>query len=279
MAGRPAIDHTARMSHDIAHTDITGAVLAIGRPTFPQALIGALRQVADVGHCMVFSFAGERAARCLLDVGNIPTGGDLGVAYSEHFHQADPNRDAIFRRQDNATPIVLPTFARRMYNDSYRKLFFEDSDIVDKFATAIWVGDTCFYVNFYRITAQGRFSRVQTERLRQVAPAVSAAVARHFDAADMSPAMDASPTPDARGSLAALFAHDPTFDALTGREKEVCQRILSGYSSEAISADLDISIHSTLTYRKRAYDKLRISSQNELFGIVLRLLTAERRLN
>lgn len=52
----------------------------------------------------------------------------------------------------------------------------------------------------------------------------------------------------------------------------VCLRILSGLSSEAISADLDISIHSTLTYRKRAYDKLGISSQNELFGIVLKLL-------
>ncbi|MEW6644794.1 MAG: helix-turn-helix transcriptional regulator [Pseudomonadota bacterium] len=277
MAGRPAIDDTTRTSGDSARADITGAVLAIGRPTFPQALIGTLRQVAGVGHCMVFSFAGERSARCLLDVGNIPTGGDLGVAYSEHFHQADPNRDTIFSRQANPTPIVLPTFARRMYNDSYRKLFFEDSDIVDKFATAIWVGDTCFYVNCYRITAQGRFSRAETERLRQVAPAVSAAVARHFEPADA--AADASPAAAARGSLAALFAHDPTFEALTGREREVCLRILSGYSSEAISADLDISIHSTLTYRKRAYDKLRISSQNELFGIVLRLLTAGRRLN
>ncbi|MBR1219512.1 helix-turn-helix transcriptional regulator [Bradyrhizobium sp. U87765 SZCCT0131] len=282
MAGRPAIDgisRGARAADDITRTDITSAVLAIGRPAFPQALIGALRRVAGVGHCMVFSFAGERSARCLLDIGNIPTGGDLGVAYSQHFHQADPNRDAIFGGQAAPTPIVLPTFARRMYDDSYRKLFFEDSDIVDKFATAIWVGDTCFYVNFYRITAQGRFSRAQTERLRRVAPAVSAAVARHFDAAEMPAAIDASPAPDARGSLAALFAHDATFEALTGREKEVCLRILSGYSSEAISADLDISIHSTLTYRKRAYDKLRISSQNELFGIVLQLLTAERRLN
>ncbi len=57
-----------------------------------------------------------------------------------------------------AAPILLPTFARRMYSDSYRKIFFEDSDIVDKFATAIWVEDTCFYVNFYRITSQGRFN-------------------------------------------------------------------------------------------------------------------------
>ncbi len=67
---------------------------------------------------------------------------------------------------------MLPTFARRMYSDGYRKIFFDDSDIVDKFASAIWTGDTCFYVNFYQITAQGRFGRAQIARLAAVAPGV-----------------------------------------------------------------------------------------------------------
>jgi DNA-binding CsgD family transcriptional regulator len=252
-------------------SEITPAVLAIGRPAFPHVLISALRRVADVGHCMVFSFASERSTACLLDAGNIPTGGGLGVAYSEHFHRSDPNRDAIFGGHGEAAPILLPTFARRMYSDSYRKVFFEDSDIVDKFAAAIWVEDTCFYVNFYRITSQGRFTREQIRRLLAVAPAVSAAVARHFQ-------LDAAADGDPMGRLKTLFATGEQLSALTGREKEVCLRILSGYSSEAIAADLGISLHSALTYRKRAYDRLGISSQNELFGIVLRLM-GSRRLN
>ena len=254
-----------------AISDITPAVLAIGRDSFPRALISALRNVADVGHCMVFSFTGTQSA-CLLDVGNIPTGRDLGIAYSEHFYRADPNRDAIFEGQALAAPIVLPTFARRAYNDSYRKIFFEDSDIVDKFATAIWVDDTCFYVNFYRITSQGRFSREQIQRLTSVAPAVSAAVARHFQRDDVS-------VDDPMGRLKSLFATAEPFVVLTGREKEVCLRILSGLSSEAIASELGISLHSALTYRKRAYDKLGISAQNELFGIALRLMALGPRLN
>jgi hypothetical protein len=44
---------------DPATSNITSAVLAIGRAIFPQALIHALRGVADVGHCMVFLFTGE----------------------------------------------------------------------------------------------------------------------------------------------------------------------------------------------------------------------------
>lgn len=254
-----------------AISDITPALLAIGSDAFPDTLIGALRRAAGVGHCMVFAFAGARSAACLLDVGNIPIGGDLGIAYSEHFHLSDPNRDAVFEGQAQAAPILLPNFARRMYSDSYRKIFFDDSDIVDKFASAIWVDDTCFYVNFYQITAQGRFSRDQIARLTSIAPVVTAAVARHFqrDAADTDP-MD---------RLKALFTTAEPFAALTGREKEVCLRILSGLSSEAIAAELGISLHSALTYRKRAYDKLGISAQNELFAIALRLMASVRRLN
>ena len=243
--------------------EITPAVLAIGRESFPQVLIGALQRVADVGHCMVFSFKGERSANCLLDAGNIPTGRDLGVAYSGHFHLSDPNRDAIFEGQANTAPVLLPTFARRMYSNSYRRIFFEESDIVDKCATAIWTGDTCFYVNFYRITSQGRFAGAERARLQAMAPAIGASVARHFQQA-------ATAAPDR--NLAPLFAARAPLAALTPREREVCCRILSGLSSEAISQELGISLHSTLTYRKRAYQRLGISSQGELFGIVLRLL-------
>lgn len=253
----------------LAAGDVTPAVLAIGRPDFPNILIDTLRRQAGVGHCMVFALSRAGAARCLLDVGNIPTGGDLGAAYAGQFHASDPNRDALFEDEGSA-PIVLPSFALRMYGARYRKIFFNDSDIVDKCATAIWVGDTCFYVNFYRITAQGRFGDSERARLQAIAPAISASVARHFQQA-------ATATLDQ--NLAALFATRTPLSTLTPREREVCRHILLGLSSEAISQALGISLHSTLTYRKRAYERLGISSQNELFSIVLGLLAGRGRVN
>ena len=79
--------------------------------------------------------------------------------------------------------------------------------------------------------------------------------------------------------MRALAARQQPLARLTGREQEVCLRILSGLSSEAIAASLGIGLHSALTYRKRAYDKLGISSQNELFAIALRLTASVRQLN
>ena len=101
------------------------AVLAIGRPDFPNILIDTLRRQAGVGHCMVFALTRTGAASCLLDAGNIPTGSDLGAAYAGQFHESDPNRDALFEGEGSA-PIVLPSFAPRMYGARYRKIFFND---------------------------------------------------------------------------------------------------------------------------------------------------------
>lgn len=237
-------------------------VLAIGQPSFPGVLLGTVRTLANTGHCMVFSFDGEQSARCPLGIGNIGIGPDLGAAYSGHFYTADPNRDVILSNRAAREPIVLPSFSRRMYGDTYRKLFFEGAEIVDKIAAAIWVEGTCFYVNFYRTAEQGRYTRDEAAQLSKLAPTLAAIVARHCQE-DIS---------DTARKLELLFATGDCFLRLTAREREVCLRILLGYGSEAISTELGISLHSTLTYRKRAYEKLGISSQNELFGLVLGLM-------
>ncbi|MGC2776925.1 MAG: helix-turn-helix transcriptional regulator [Bradyrhizobium sp.] len=250
---------------------VSAMVLAIGRESFPNVLIDTLRAVADVGHCMVFTFEDQCSARCLLSAGNIAIGPDLGAAYSEHFHTADPNRDAIFREREAARNILLPNFARRMYPKGYRKLFFEDSEIVDKAATAIWVGDRCYYVNFYRTAAQGGFASDERQRIAAVAPLVGAIVARHCQ--------DRAAVMDPADKLAQLFAAGGPLSVLTTREKDVCRRILSGLTSEAIAVDLGIALNSVFTYRKRAYEKLGIASQNELFAIALRLIATPRPLN
>ena len=79
----------------LAADDVTPAVLAIGRPDFPDILIDTLRRQAGVGHCMVFSLSRAGAAHCLLDAGNIPIGGDLDYADEITLAKALEGRTAI----------------------------------------------------------------------------------------------------------------------------------------------------------------------------------------
>ena len=62
--------------------------------------------------------------------------------------------------------------------------------------------------------------------------------------------------------------------ALSRREVEVAAAIALGLSSEAIASTLNIGINTVLTYRKRAYRQLGISSQNELIRMIYSVGTA-----
>jgi DNA-binding CsgD family transcriptional regulator len=52
--------------------------------------------------------------------------------------------------------------------------------------------------------------------------------------------------------------------ALSGREREVLAWSAIGLTSEGIALQLNIGLNTVQTYRKRAYRRLSISSQNEL---------------
>jgi DNA-binding CsgD family transcriptional regulator len=54
---------------------------------------------------------------------------------------------------------------------------------------------------------------------------------------------------------------------LTRREADVCAHIVLGYSAIATGLQLGISPQTVATHRKRAYAKLGVSSQTELFGL------------
>lgn len=55
---------------------------------------------------------------------------------------------------------------------------------------------------------------------------------------------------------------------MTQRELDVCARTLIGLTAEGIALDLNIKKTSVLTYRKRAYARLGISSQTQLFRLL-----------
>lgn len=58
-------------------------------------------------------------------------------------------------------------------------------------------------------------------------------------------------------------------DFLSERECQVTQLVLQGYSTKAIAPLLEVSTETVKVYRKRIHNKLKISSQSELFSLFL----------
>lgn len=77
---------------------------------------------------------------------------------------------------------------------------------------------------------------------------------------------------NARNAVAASLS-DPEH-GLTPREIEVLTGILLGRTAEAVSLDLGVRESSVRTYRKRAFRRLGISSQAQLFALCLNDATA-----
>lgn len=60
------------------------------------------------------------------------------------------------------------------------------------------------------------------------------------------------------------------FPALTNRERQACARAVIGMTVEGAALELGVALSSVLTYRKRAYRRLGVSSAGELARLVMR---------
>ena len=243
---------------------IENVVLAIGTERFSKVLFDemgrslSLRQVVihryssedDVEPLAAEDCQGGRNVRRLVD------------RYIREYHRRDPLRTHLscpVRRREVFCKVLR---VDREYDDDYRRNLFGAPGIVDKLSILIRHPDNAIAVSFYRGRESGPFRQPEVEKVERHMQVLAAAVERHFALSGPGPAYDVS-------VLARNFAGLALPAPLSQRESAVCARILMGYSNEAIALDLDISFHSVATYRRRAYSKLNITSQNELFALVL----------
>ncbi|NMG74999.1 helix-turn-helix transcriptional regulator [Aromatoleum diolicum] len=106
-------------------------------------------------------------------------------------------------------------------------------------------------INFYRNEGQQAFSDKEIDAIRKLGRPLLASVNRHLSLCGKA-SVGGSP-----------------LCALTGRERDVCDRILKGWTHEGIAADLQVSPATVKTYRDRAFERLGIHHRNELFALIL----------
>lgn len=108
-------------------------------------------------------------------------------------------------------------------------------------------------VNLYRNDAQPSFTDLEIDQLRDFAHPLLASTRKHISIANSD-----APRSAARDALAEL----------PRREREVCERLLKGWTYDGIAADLKVGFSSVKTYRDRAFERLGLHHRNELFALV-----------
>ncbi len=238
------------------------AIAALGTTAFAAEVLAALNRVLPVDHLSLMRFEDRRRAPVLESA--VWRGGehvsDVQRAYLEGLYRFDPNF---------ATPTPALT-VRKLHRDAianplYRERCYLQAALLERLTVAIPDGKRLLALNLYRRVESGEFSARETASIEALARFLAALALKHVGMVGML--LRSRDRGDRVSALAArLHALDPR---LTGRELDVLARILLGMTSEGIALDLGVSCNTVLTYRKRGYARLGVSSQAELFSLCI----------
>lgn len=256
---------------------ISGLVPSLGSTSFERKFYHTCRDIFNNDQCNVFVFEVGKSPECIL---SSASGHEMRMLtkqcaneYISNGHRDDPTLLwARSRGSANLTTAVRTLSPREIGCPVYRKTFYENAAVRQKLAVISRSHARLYYLNLYRNPNQGDYSLEDRRTLEAIGGLLCNLLAKHSDMIAPSehkmPAASPEMSDEFQAQLfdqvrKALLAEGV---GLTPKEAEVCAAISLGRSAAGIGIDLGISINTVATHRKRAYSKLRISSQNELFA-------------
>ena len=184
---------------------------------------------------------------------------ELFPAYRRWFLRQDPVCDAY-----QAAPACGDVALQRIRppaiaSPGFRRRVFDDAGIIERISVIQRGPDAWRVMNVARHASDGYFSDDELGALVGLACLA-------LPMLPLNRRRQAGPAPLTVALLEERFAS--RFEALTMRERQVCARAAIGMSVEATAVELGIARTSVLTYRQRAYQRLRITSPFELCALV-----------
>lgn len=238
------------------------AVAALGSAGFARELLAALNCCIVADHLSLMRFAGRSLPPVIESA--VWRGGEhvaeVQRAYVGGLYRADPS--LTYAGNDVG---VLHLRRDAIADADYRRMCYVRSHLLERVTVVAPDAAGLVLLNVYRREAAGPFAVRDLATVRELAPFLAALAVKHVG---MLGALLRSRERSDRITAAAarLYALN---GGLTRRETDVLARTLIGMTSVGIALDLRISAHSVLTYRKRAYARLGVAGQAELFALCL----------
>ena len=240
-------------------------VEAIGTDGFAPRLLALLHEICGADHCAVFEFGQDslREVAAGSFARTHETREYVSRYLDEQYWRKDPAIAEVQQRLQQQDLVIIRVDISRLDADLRRAIF---PHVSDRILVCGRTHAAAFGVSIIRSNPHALFPEDAIVRLDTVAELLGSVVAKHADVIFHRPNLALA--------LASLPAVERCITAkamLPRRETDVCARILYGLSSLGVALDLGISQESVKTYRKRAYERLRIGSERELLKWYLAL--------
>lgn len=232
---------------------LAACIEALGSERFYPRFFQWVGSLAALGQYMVFVFSPDRqTATCRL-AHNVASP-DLGLQLASQYIAGNYQQDTLLAKLaaevlTNPRRPACELLLRGSLPPVYRRRFFNRPELTGKFAIAARDENSqeLFYINLYHAGKGQSFSAQELAQLEQNAAVISALLLRHFK-------LENQQTKSTHLRAAAL----------SEREARVCELILEGHTTKTMARILNLAESSVITYRKRAYQKLRINRKSEL---------------
>jgi DNA-binding CsgD family transcriptional regulator len=258
---------------DIALYSLSKIIAHIGAQDFTSGVLREINRGLAAGSWSVYRTFGRRLPVCYLSNSykRRDTTGRCFLAYRDGLYQQDRTFDALEGSRNNDIRILHIT-AGEVRNPEHRRLIYEHHRLRERLSAARLAGDgSVLSVNLYRHDDQPAYRDRDLQLFEHLARGLFASVERQIA---LQPGID----DDGAGAPAGIVelpqdAHREALRQLSpdmpSREMEVSLRLLKGMSHDGIACDLGIGATTVKTYRNRAFARLGIHHNNELFALVL----------
>lgn len=233
-------------------------ISALGTLRFESSFMTLARELCNCEHLTIFSRSNTSPPQVLLAANNGPSqiAHDVAKKYIAHYWQLDP---VLRVANTNDTTMLVELQNLEIDDSDYRHDCYMSVGLDRRLSLLHRFPNETVQLNAYSRRGTNR----PTQGMLEIASnfeALFALVLKHRGLA----------TPDS-ASFADTFRRRlrAICPALPDREMEVCVAIAKGLSSEAMAIEWGISVNTVLTYRKRAYTRLNITSHNELMRLVV----------
>lgn len=239
---------------------LIGAVDTVGRQKFPATLFKLAHEATACKHLTAFSFDDDHAPRVVMaeNVGNDDVAFAVARKYVSRYWRLDPaNRVSVIARTSEKCWSVTSS-AGDIVDSVYRTYCYNAVGLHHRLSISQHRDGRTYRLNFY-LDRSRTFCSETAHGILDAADLLMALIRRH----DAQGASEPKTADDLAQHLRRLAP------ALSARELDVAVGIARGLSSQMIAQELGISVNTVLTYRKRAYARLSISTQNELMQMLL----------
>lgn len=229
---------------------LSACIANVGSENFNKFLLEVIENVVRADQCMIFSYK-EDKPKCYLSFNARFENNAKGLAfnYLDGGYEDDPLRFKLNQlRQNNKTLIYTFAEIEDEMPTIYKQQFYTDQEVIDTISILTSGHGDTILISFSRYAENGIFSRSE-KAIRDIFwDIIAQVILLHYTLSGKE---------HLRGPL----------NSLSKREKNTCEGILRGLTTDAIAFEMGVASSTVTTYRKRSYAKLGINSKTSLFAL------------